>query len=299
MMQIAVLGLGNIGMGVAKNLQKNHFDVLGLDISAERLQMFADCKGKVSDNLAQTISNIDVLLVCLVSSEQIKRIFSEQILDSTKNGTIIVVMSTVSASFIEAFAAKCARYGVSVVDAPVSGGQVGAENGTLSIFTAAEAEILSAVQNIFEAIGKKIYKLGPKVGMGSTYKIVHQLLAGVHIAAAAEAMALAEKSGLDLDLFYDIVSSSAGQSWMFGDRGKRMIQKDYASKSDVNIFVKDLGLVQELAQKFSIPSVLTNAALEKYLEAQQAGYGNRDDSSVLESYLGDEEHNRYGKYSAE
>ena len=84
MMQIAVLGLGNIGMGVAKNLQKNHFDVLGLDISAERLQMFADCGGKVSDNLAQMIGNTDVLLVCLVSSEQIERIFSEQILTMQK-----------------------------------------------------------------------------------------------------------------------------------------------------------------------------------------------------------------------
>ena len=283
-MKIAVLGLGNIGLGVAKNLKKSRFDVLGLDISHERLGMFADFGGKVSDNLAGTICDVDVLLVCLVSSEQMEGIFTEKIFGSIKNGAIIVVMSTVAAGFIEAFAAKCARYGVSVVDAPVSGGQIGAENGTLSIFAAGEA--LGSVESIFGAIGEKIYKLGPKVGTGSTYKIVHQLLAGVHIAAAAEAMALAEKAGLDLYVFYDIVCASAGQSWMFENRGKRMIERDYASKSDVNIFVKDLGLVQELAQKYAVPSVLVNAALEKYIEAQKAGYGSKDDSSVLESYLG-------------
>ena len=282
--KIAVLGLGNIGLGAAKNLHKNQFDVTGIDISRTRRELFADVGGQVCDNLSEVISDIDFLLISLVSGDQIDRALPDETASKIKNGAIIIVTSTVSVDFITAFGARCARGGASVIDAPVSGGERGASNGTLSIFAAGKAEVIDAADAVLQSIGKKIYRLGPQLGGGSKYKIVHQLLAGIHLTAAAEAMALAEKSGLDLNLFYDIVSSSAGCSWMFEDRGPRMIERNYESKSDVNIFVKDLDLALNLARECGIDPTLGNSAFKKFTDARKTGYGTKDDSSIFEQY---------------
>ena len=282
--RIAVLGLGNIGLGAAKNLKDQRFEVIGIDISETRRGLFAAMGGEVSDDLSKLISDIDVLLVCLVSGDQIDAVLTDERVSTIEDGAIIIVTSTVAVDFITGFGARCARHGASVIDAPVSGGERGAMNGTLSVFAAGEPGVIDAADDVLRAVGEKIYRLGPELGTGSKYKIVHQLLAGIHVAAAAEGMALAEKSGLDLKLFYDIVSSSAGRSWMFEDRGPRMIARDYASKSDVNIFVKDLGLALELARECGMETALGDSALAKFTAARNKGYGTRDDSSLFEEY---------------
>ena len=282
--RIAVLGLGNIGLGAAGNLKDHGFDVIGIDISEKRRGLFAETGGEVSDDLSTVISDIEVLLVCLVSGDQIDSVLTDERVSTIRDGSIIIVTSTVAVDFITGFGARCARHGVSLIDAPVSGGERGAMNGTLSIFAAGKPEAIDAADDVLKAVGEKIYRLGPHLGTGSKYKIVHQLLAGIHVAAAAEGMALAEKSGLDLNLFYDIVSSSAGRSWMFEDRGPRMIERNYESKSDVNIFVKDLGLALELARECGMETALGDSALAKFTAARNKGYGTKDDSSLFEGY---------------
>ncbi len=284
MEQVAVLGLGNMGLGIARNLQEKGFAPVGIDLSDERCKLFEQSGGKAEQDLSVRIAEIDILVVCLISDKQIASVFTIARLAEMKQGAIIIVTSTVPVAFIEQFAQRCAPYKIEVLDSPISGGQAGAEQGILSIFAAGPEAALLRADPVLSAVSKKIYHLGSRAGLGSKYKIAHQLIAGIHIVAAAEAVALARKSGLDLDIFYDIVNNSGGQSWLFGDRAPRMIAQDYQPKSDVNIFIKDLTQALDLAEHSGVKPLLGEKSLEQFQKAAAAGYAAQDDSSVVELY---------------
>ncbi|MFD0935032.1 NAD(P)-dependent oxidoreductase, partial [Methylobacterium trifolii] len=170
------------------------------------------------------------------------------------------------------------------VDAPVSGGVVGATAATLSIMAAAPAETLAAVRPVLDALGDKIFHVGTEPGQGATVKAVNQLLCGVHIAAAAEAMALAERVGVDLAVVLEILSGSSASSWMLRDRGPRMLEDEPTVTSAVDIFVKDLGIVLEAGRGAKAALPLAALAHQLFLSASGRGDGSADDSQVIGSY---------------
>jgi 3-hydroxyisobutyrate dehydrogenase len=197
---------------------------------------------------------------------------------------VVIVSITVTPYFAETLGERLAADGMHMIDAPVSGGVARAANGTMTVMAAGAPEAFELTEKIFSAIAEKVYRLGDKPGQGSKVKMINQLLAGVHIAASAEAMALGIKAGVDPKTLYEVISNSAGSSWMFQNRVPHILAGDYTPLSAVNIFVKDLGIVLDSAKKMSFPLPLTATAHQLFLMAGAAGHGGEDDSAVIKVY---------------
>jgi 3-hydroxyisobutyrate dehydrogenase-like beta-hydroxyacid dehydrogenase len=173
-----------------------------------------------------------------------------------------------------------------MLDAPVSGGAAKAEKGEMTIMAAGSGQAFDKLEPVLNATGDKVYRIGSEIGMGATVKIIHQLLAGIHIAAGAEAMAMAAKANIPLDLMYEVVTNAAGNSWMFENRMKHVVDGDYTPQSMVDIFVKDLGLVTDTAQSIKFPLHLGSTAFQMFTSASNAGHGLEDDSAVIKIFKG-------------
>jgi len=205
-------------------------------------------------------------------------------------GSTVIVSSTVTPAWSKRTFARFAKKGIRFLDCPVSGGPVRALAGEITIMASGEPEDLERADPLFQAMGTEIHIVNGGAGMGSTVKMVHQLLAGVHIAVAAEALALAAKAGLDVRQLYDIVKGAAGASWMFGDRGKRMI--DYTGvdpdeekvMSSLAIFIKDMDIVYSSAKVLKCPVPIATAALQQFIGGSGLGLDRRDDSQVVKVY---------------
>jgi putative dehydrogenase len=193
-------------------------------------------------------------------------------------------MATCAPDRIEAMAARVEASGRKFVDAPVSGGVAGAKGGTLTIMAAAPQATFDASRPLLEAMGSNLFYLGQKPGQGTAMKIVNQLLAGVNLAVAGEAMAFAERAGIDLKVAHELLTGSAAGSWMLKARGQRMIDYDNVVTSAVEIFVKDLGLVLDAGRALRMGLPIAAAAHQQYLAAAGIGLGKEDDSQVIEVY---------------
>ncbi|HCS2547030.1 TPA: NAD(P)-dependent oxidoreductase, partial [Shigella flexneri] len=156
--------------------------------------------------------------------------------------------STIASADAQEIATALAGFDLEMLDAPVSGGAVKAANGEMTVMASGSDIAFERLVPVLEAVAGKVYRIGAEPGLGSTVKIIHQLLAGVHIAAGAEAMALAARAGIPLDVMYDVVTNAAGNSWMFENRMRHVVDGDYTPHSAVDIFVKDLGLVADTAK---------------------------------------------------
>ncbi len=196
-------------------------------------------------------------------------------------GTPIMVSSTISSQDAKDISQKLTRFGLLMLDAPVSGGAAKAALGQMTVMASGSNQTFEKLQPVLDAVASKVYKIGKDIGLGATVKIIHQLLAGVHIAAGAEAMALASRAGIPLDVMYDVVTNAAGNSWMFENRMKHVVDGDYTPLSMVDIFVKDLGLVNDTAKSLHFPLHLASTAYSMFIEASNAGYGKEDDSAVI------------------
>ena len=170
------------------------------------------------------------------------------------------------------------------LDAPISGGAQRAAQGELTILASGSPAAFAKPRPALDAMAAKLYALGDAPGLGAAFKMVNQLLAGVHIVAAAEAITFAARQGLDLRKVYDVITASAGNSWMFENRMRQVLEGDYRPRSAVEIFVKDLGIVQDMARSARFPTPLASAALQMFLGAAGSGMGRDDDASVARMY---------------
>jgi putative dehydrogenase len=199
-------------------------------------------------------------------------------------------MSTIAPAQARELAGHAAARGLGFVDAPVSGGPTRAATGDLSIAISGDPAAVARCQPVLDALGTQQYPVGDQVGQALTLKIVHQLLAGVHIAAAAEAIELGNRAGIAPTVVQDFVMHGAGASWMFGDRGPRMVSGVYTPpKSALAIFVKDLGIVHDLGASVGLDVNVSDAAFALFQRAADAGMAHLDDSSVIEIVRGNKE----------
>jgi 3-hydroxyisobutyrate dehydrogenase len=201
-------------------------------------------------------------------------------------GSVFVMCSTVDPNWSVALEARLEKLGLHYVDAPISGGAAKAASGEMTMMTAAKPAAYAKCENILNAMAGKVYKLGDHAGAGSKVKIINQLLAGVHIAAAAEAMALGLREGVNPDALYDVITHSAGNSWMFENRMAHVLAADYTPLSAVDIFVKDLGLVLDMARASKFPLPLSSTAHQMFMQASTAGFAKEDDSAVIKIFPG-------------
>ena len=231
---------------------------------------------------------LDAVLLLVVNAAQVDAVlFGEsKLADKLKPGTAVMVSSTIAAQDARRFGEALAARGLLMLDAPVSGGAAKAAAGEMTVMAAGDDAAFAKLQPVLDAVAGKVYRCGKDIGQGATVKIIHQLLAGVHIAAGAEAMALAAKAGIPLDLMYDVVTHAAGNSWMFENRMKHVVDGDYTPLSMVDIFVKDLGLVTDTGKALRFPLPLASTAFNMFTEASNAGHGKEDDSAVIKIFSG-------------
>jgi 3-hydroxyisobutyrate dehydrogenase len=284
--RVAVIGLGSMGFGMARSLQRAGFEVVGCDVSAAPLQRFREAGGLVARTPALAAEGAQVVVSVVVNAAQTEAVLlgREGAGETLAEGAVFVSCATMDPQFARRLGAQLEPTGRRYLDCPVSGGAVRAAEGQLTMMASGTPEAFAAARPALEAMAGKIYELGDEAGQGSAFKMINQLLAGVHIAAACEAMALAARQGLDLPKVYEVITASAGNSWMFENRVPHILAGDYTPHSSIDIFVKDLGIVQDMARAERFPVPLAAAALQMYLAASGAGMGHDDDASLARVY---------------
>ena len=278
----AVIGLGSMGWGAALSLLKAGFIVRGCDLRSDILTRFTEAGGDACTTPAAAAETADIILVYVINSKQVEEVLfgPNGALETAKPGTVLLLCATMAPSATIAIAERLEAAGMLVVDAPVSGGHVRALAGEITVMASGSQEAFDQAAPALDAISAKMFRLGDRPGAGSQVKMINQLLAGVHIAATAEAMTLAAKAGIDLKTLYEVIRVSAGSSWMFENRGEHIVSGDYSPRSAVNIFVKDLGIVTSEAEKAGAITPLAASALSLFVEASEAGLGQEDDAAV-------------------
>jgi len=195
---------------------------------------------------------------------------------------VLVVMSTIAPAQMKFLVQRLEGRGVEVLDAPVSGGKEGAKAGTLSIMVGGDKAAFEKCRNIFQAMGKNVYHLGP-VGSGLSLKLVNNLLVAVNGLAVAEALVLGKKAGLDPEIILEVIPKSAGDSWMFRNRAPQMVHRDFTCRGELDILLKDLGFILDMASSLKLPLTLSAVAKEIYQMASCLGYGKEDDSIIIKA----------------
>ncbi|WP_454019774.1 NAD(P)-dependent oxidoreductase [Azospirillum sp. Marseille-Q6669] len=285
MTTVGFIGLGSMGMPMACNLLARGFALRGFDVRRESVAVLEARGGRGADSAAAAAEGADALVLMVVNAAQAESVlFAQGALDRLPEGATVILMATCPPDAVAALAARVEAAGRRFVDAPVSGGTVGAVAGTLSIMAAAPTAVVERVRPVLAAMGDKVFHVGEAPGQGATVKTVNQLLCGVHIAVVAEAFSLAAKAGVDLAVLLEIMSGSAASSWMLKDRGPRMLEAEPGITSAVDIFVKDLGIVLEAGRGAKAALPLAAVAHQMFLSASGRGEGAMDDSQVIRSY---------------
>jgi putative dehydrogenase len=284
-MKIGFVGLGAMGVPMALNLLKAGHTVRGFDVRPGATDALVAVGGAGAASAADAARDAELLWLMVVSGEQAESVLFEQgAAAALPKGAIVGLGCTQAPAHAARTAERLAAMGLHTLDAPVSGGVAGANTGALTIMCSADEAVLQRARPALDVMGSRVFDCGRAAGMGSTAKMVNQLLCGVHIAAAAEALHIAERAGVSTATMHEIISVSAGNSWMWGDRGPRMLQDDPPVRSAVDIFVKDLGIVLGEARSLKAGLPLSAAAMQMFLAASGLGHGAADDSQVIRAY---------------
>ena len=288
MLTLGVVGLGSMGFGAALSALRRGVPTWGCDPRDEVRERFAGAGGQPAATPAALAPHCDAVLVLVVNAAQTEEVLfgAEGLAPHLRRGAVVICSATVDPSLPPAWEARLAASGLWLIDGPVSGGPKKAAEGQMTMMASGRPEAFEAAGTLLDAIAGKVWRLGDAAGIGSTVKMVNQHLAGVHIAAACEAMALGLRAGADPRQLYDVICGSAGMSWMFENRVPHILAGDYRPLSAVNIFVKDLGIVLDASRKLTMPMPLASAAHQMYLQAAAKGLGGEDDSAVIKIFPG-------------
>lgn len=270
---------------MARHLVEAGFRTRGFDVRHTASTDFSECGGVAAKSAADAASGADALVIMVVDATQARKVLIDDgALGAMASPAVVILTTTCPQNAVEDLAAEIVAAGFHFVDAPVSGGVIGAETGTLTIMTSGTDAACAAAAPILRAMGSKIIRVGATPGQGSAMKTVTQLLCGVHIAATAEALALADRMGIDPSVALDVLGDSAASSWMLRDRGPRMLDADPATATALDIFVKDLGIVLEAGRSARAALPIAAGAYQMFLAASGRGDGRADDSQVIRSY---------------
>jgi 3-hydroxyisobutyrate dehydrogenase len=277
-----------MGAGMAASLRRAGFAPQVFDIRPGVAQAFAQDGGTACASVAELATACDVVVSVVVNAQQTEDVLfgAGGAAAAMQPGSVFVMCSTVDPNVSVAFEQRLQALGLLYLDAPISGGAAKAASGQMTMMTAGRPEAYARCGGALDAMAAKVYKLGDRAGAGSKVKIINQLLAGVHIAAAAEAMALGLREGVDASALYEVITHSAGNSWMFENRMAHVLAGDYTPLSAVDIFVKDLGLVLDTARATKFPLPLASTAHQMFMQASSAGFGREDDSAVIKIFPG-------------
>jgi len=280
--RVAVIGLGSMGFGIAQALKNAGLDVVGYDVVPTAVERFVAEGGRRAATPSEAAIGADIVVSVVVNAAQTESVlFGETgCAASMPPGGVFLSSATMAPEAARELAARLEATGRHYLDAPISGGAQRAAEGALTVLASGSPAAFAAARPALDAMSATVYELGDTPGLGAAFKMINQLLAGVHIAAACEAITFAAKQGLDLRRVYDVITASAGNSWMFENRVPHVLDGDYRPRSAVEIFTKDLGIVLDIARAERFPVPMASAALQLFLMTASSGMGGDDDASV-------------------
>ena len=284
-MKIGVVGLGSMGYGIAVSLLRAGHAVCGTDVNPDAV-LRLQAEGGLADPISDAAPTLQALVVVVLNAAQVETVLfgAQALASSLPKGAVVICCVTVAPDFARAMAARCAALGLLYLDAPISGGSVKAAAGRLSVMASGTAQAFAAARPVLAATAEKVFELGDSAGMGSAMKAVNQMLAGVHIAAMAEAVTFGMTQGIAPATFLSVIPDCAGTSWMLENRAPHVVSGDYTPHSAVDIWPKDLGIVLDAARAAKFAAPLTAAALQQFVAASGMGFGREDDAAVAKVY---------------
>lgn len=310
---VAVFGLGSMGFGVATSLVRAGHRTHGFDVNADAVGRFVG-EGGATGEAADVAGSLDAVVVVVLNAAQTEAVLfgapggpsggaggvhvagagggpadgegvaGSGIVARLRAGAVVVACATVPPAFARDMAARCADAGVHYLDAPISGGAAKAASGELSVMASGAPEAFAAARAALDAMATTVFELGDAAGAGSAMKAVNQLLAGVHIAAMAEAITFGMTQGVSPERFVEVIPRCAGTSWMLENRAPHVVEGDWTPRSAVDIWPKDLGIVLQAAREAGFAAPLCEAALLEFAKASDAGLGREDDAAVAKVY---------------
>jgi 3-hydroxyisobutyrate dehydrogenase len=287
-MRVGWVGLGAMGSPMVACVARAGFAVTAYDLDPARAKALAGDGVAPAASIGAAADGADVLVVMVATPDQVEDVLfgDDPAAAALAPGAVVVVMATVGPAPVARWAERLGQQQVEVVDAPVSGGVARAGTGDLLVMVGGAAAAVDRVRPVLDAMAREAPHVGAAPGDGQKVKVVNQLLCGVHIAAAAEALALAEAMDLDPAATWETLRGGAAASFMLDDRGARMVHGTDEVRSALDIFVKDMGLVTDAARTSGASAPLAAAAEELFLAGRRAGLGRRDDSAVIEVLRG-------------
>lgn len=284
---IGMIGLGNMGMPMSKNLLGSGYAVYGFDVNPDVEKEFAAAGGVAGLTIEEVVKQTEVVLTSLPSPGIVESVYTGVggILEHARAGQILMDTSTVTPGLNERLAVACQAKGVGYLAAPVSGGVIGAKNRTLTIMVGGPKNLFDQMQPIFAALGQNIFHVGARVDSGTAVKLINNLLIGFYTSAVSEGVTLAAQMGLDLDQLFEILNVSYGQSRIYERNYKSFIAtNDFAPHFSLNLLLKDLKIAQEMAEQAGLDLPITAELISLYEKSQQAGFGEQD-MAALYSYV--------------
>ncbi len=281
--KVGFIGLGRMGLPMSYRLLQGGFDLTVHNRSQEKVQRITRDGAHPATSTAGITQAADILLACLPDVATVEEVFlgKDGVIDNCRPGQILVDHSTVGIATTRACAVAAKGKGAMFLDAPISGGTERATDGTLTIMAGGPKQAYDRTLPLFEAMGATVRYMGA-TGTGTTAKLVNQLLVGIHSVAAAEAMLLGAKSGADPELVFEVVNSGWGQSFMLGRNAPVMLDRDFEGiRSQIRVFLKDLGLIQELARELDTPTPAGDLAYQLLTTAVEQGLGDLDSAAIV------------------
>ncbi len=285
---VGIIGVGNMGGGMAKRLLSQGWAVHVCDIDAHKTKALQTLGATVHDTPHALAQQVHTLIVCVVNAQDVQDVLSgttdvsHGLLSALQAHHTVMLCPTLSHEDVENTAAQLMAHQVPTIDAPMSGGPLRAEQGTMSLMVACEDAVFAAHKNLLNTLSSQVFRISQRVGDGARTKLVNNLLAGINLVGAAEVMALAERLGLSLPTTLSVIAQSSGQSWIGSDRMQRALQNDWAPRAHMSLLTKDTALAQQAAHSVGFQGVLGQQAAQAFADASAAGLADLDDAAMLQ-----------------
>ena len=287
-MKIGIVGLGSMGYGMAASLLRAGHEVVGSDVNDAQVQRLRS-EGGSAENLAAAAPGLDAVVIVVLNAQQTEQVLfgDDGIVPRLPEGAVVITCVTVAPDFARSAAERCSARNLHFLDAPISGGSVKAANGKLSIMASGTPDAFARARPALDAMAETLFELGDAAGSGSAMKAVNQMLAGIHIAAMAEALTFGITQGISAEAFMTVIPRCAGTSWMLENRAPHVVAGDYTPHSAVDIWPKDLGIVLDVAATAGFTAPIATAALQQFVATSKMGLGREDDAAIAKLYARD------------
>ena len=280
---VAIIGTGNMGGGMARNLLSHGFKVHVRDIDASKTQALQALGAQVHNSPVTMAAVAPLLIVCVVTAEEAQDVLfgAQGVASAFKPGQTVMLCPTIAPQDVERFAQQLLALGVHTIDAPMSGGPARATEGTMSLMVACLDAVFAQHAHVLHVLSNQLFRISERVGDGARTKLVNNLLAGINLVGAAEALALAERMGLSAQTTLDVIGKSSGQSWVGMDRMQRALKNDFEPLAHMTLLTKDTRLACEAAAAVGFEGPLGKKASSVFAQACEAGMSDLDDGALL------------------